>query len=447
MADILIVDDDESIATAFQRFLRYEAHDYRIASDAEEAMRMISERRPNVIFMDVRMPGRDGLQALHDIRSLVPDLYIVIMTAYGTSQTSIDAIRAGAFDYLTKPLDLDQLRAVIAKALSTQKVREAADARRDSVVPPGVRLVGETAAMHEVYKLIGRLATTDVPALVVGERGTGKELVTRTIHENSGRSGRPFLSIDCATFTATDLDQTPMAGAYGTVHLSGVDRLTPVLQARLASVVAAERLGATPPLPVAARVFASTERDLGELVRDGTFNPALYDALSVVTLHLPPLRERPSDIPLLVRHFIHRFNEELARSITGVDDEVARRLQAHAWPGNVGELERVIKRACIVARSDGITMDEITERFSEGRLDRRSVETVVSHAIRTALHERLVDTPPDPAWSPFHDIVELVEQTLVQEALAITKGNQVKAADVLGVNRATLRKKMPADQA
>jgi two-component system nitrogen regulation response regulator GlnG len=445
MADILIVDDDESIATAFQRFLQYEGHDYRVASDAEEALRMIRERRPNLVFMDVRMPGRDGLQTLTDIRGQFPDLYVVIMTAYGTSQTSIEAIRAGAFDYLTKPLDLDQLRGVIAKALSTQKIREGADARADAVMPPDVRLVGETAAMHDVYKLIGRLATNDVPALVVGERGTGKELVTRTIHENSGRSGRPFASIDCATLVATELAETPLATASGTVHLAGVERLSALLQARLAAALSTERpAGAAP--PIAARLLASTDCDLAHLVREGSFNPALYDALSVVTLHLPPLRDRRSDTPLLVRHFIHRFNEELARSITGVDDEVAHRLQAHVWPGNVGELERVIKRACIVARSDVITIDEITEPLSEGRLDRRAVETTMRQAVRTVLHERLVDAPSDPAWSPFHEIVDLVEQTLVEEALDITKGNQVKAADILGVNRATLRKKMPADQ-
>jgi two-component system nitrogen regulation response regulator GlnG len=301
--------------------------------------------------------------------------------------------------------------------------------------------------MLDVYKLIGRLATNDVPALVIGERGTGKEVVTRTIHENSARSGRPFLTIDCATVTAAELEQTAIASATGTVHLAGVDRLPPTLQARLAAALGGETPGTAAVPAIAARVLASTERDLAELAHEGSFNVALYDVLSVVTLKLPPLRERRSDIPLLVRHFIHRFNEELARSITGVDDEVMRQLQAHVWPGNVGELERVIKRACIVARGDVITMDEITERFSEARLDRRSVEGAVTSAIRTALHERLVDAPSDPAWSPFHDIVDLVEQTLVQEALTITKGNQVKAADVLGVNRATLRKKMPTDQA
>jgi len=444
MADILVVDDDESMATAFHRFLRHDEHDFRIASDAAEAERLIAERRPNVVIMDIRMPGRDGLQALQDLRSRFPDVYVVMMTAYGTSQTSIDAIRAGAFDYLTKPLDLDQLRGVIAKALAAQRVRDKTQAPgHDAALAAGVRLVGETPAMHEVYKMIGRLATNDVPALITGERGTGKQLVTRTIHDNSARASRPYVSVDGAMMPDADLEAALTAPGTGTLHVAAIERMSPVLQARLARALSADRSAGK---PLDARVLASTDRNLTEDVRAGSFSRELYDALSVITLRLPPLRDRRDDIPLLVRHFIQRFNEELDRSIKGVADDVSTRLQEHPWPGNVGELERVIKRACIVARSDVITLDEIAERLGDARFERQDVESALARTARTALHERLVERSAPSASSPFHEIVDLVEVTLVQEALTITNGNQVKAAEILGVNRATLRKKMPADR-
>jgi DNA-binding NtrC family response regulator len=366
-----------------------------------------------------------------------------MMTAYGTSQTSIDAIRAGAFDYLTKPLDLDQLRSVIAKALAAQQARDASDARKpDDALAAGVRLIGETTAIQEVYKLIGRLATNDVPALIIGERGTGKELVARTVHNNSVRSAGHFVALDCESMPESVLEAALFSGGGGSVFVGAIERMPVMVQSRLEQLLTADvsRADANLQHP---RVFAGSERDVTELLRAGVLRRGLYDVLSVITLRLPPLRERRDDIPLLVRAFIQRFNDELSRTIRGVDDPVMRRLQEYPWPGNVGELERAVKRACIVARSDVITVDEIADSLSDSRFDRQDVESALASAARTALRERLVEQPPARSETPFHDIVDLVESTLVQEALTITKGNQVKAADILGVNRATLRKKMP----
>ena len=438
MADILVVDDEEPIAAAFRRFLSDEGHDFRIASSAEEALRLISDRPPNIAFMDVRMPGRDGVQALQDIRAQFPQVYVVMMTAYGTSQTSIDAIRAGAFDYLTKPLDLVVLRTVIAKALAAQQVRDASD-EPSTGEAARVRLIGEAPAIHEVYKMIGRLATNDVPVLILGERGTGKELIARTIHESSGRSSGPFVVLDCESMPESVLEPALMARDGGSAYVSAIERMPALLQSRLTRTLTSERTDQHPAQP---RVFAASESDLAESLRSGALRRELYDVLSVITLRLPPLRERRGDIPLLVRHFIQRLNDELSRTIRGMDDQVLRRLQEHPWPGNVGELERVVKRACIVARGDVITADEISDTLTDSRFDREDVESTLSQATRTALHERLVDRSALRSSSPFHDIIELVESTLVREALTITNGNQVKAADILGVNRATLRKKM-----
>jgi DNA-binding NtrC family response regulator len=444
MADILVVDDDQSIATAFEHFLRFEGHEYRIASNAEDAVRLIGERQPTLIMMDIRMPGVDGLQALRDIRSRFPGVYVVMMTGYGTSQTSIDAMREGAYDYLTKPLDLDELREVIRKALATQQAGDVTvDAAAD--IGPQPALVGETTAMRDVYKVIGRLAAIDVPALVIGEHGTGKQLVIATIHDNSPRRDRPFVSIDCTAVPEAVLETELFERATGTVQLASVEALPLPLQARLSRALGNNTRGATS-ARLQARVIASTDQELSGLVASGAFSRELYQALAVITLNLPPLRDRRDDIPLLVRHLIQRFNADLNRMIRGVDDIVARMLQEHDWPGNVGELETVIKRACILARGDVITIDEIGQTLAGEALPaRQDVESALVRAARTALQERLVDSSAGETASAFHDIVDLVETALVKEALAITNGNQLKAAGILGVNRATLRKKMPGD--
>jgi DNA-binding NtrC family response regulator len=443
MADILVVDDDQSIATAFEHFLRFEGHECRLASNAEDAVRLIGERQPTLIMMDIRMPGVDGLQALRDIRRQFPGVYVVMMTGYGTSQTSIDAIREGAYDYLTKPLDLDELREVIRKALATQQTGDLAPAVADAGPQPA--LVGETAAMRDVYKVIGRLAAIDVPALVVGEHGTGKQLVIATIHDNSPRRDKPFVSIDCTAVPDAALEAELFEHAVGTVQLASVEALPLSLQARLARALG-DGVRSAAGHRLQARVIASTEQDLPALVASGAFSRELYHALAVITLQLPALRDRADDIPLLVRHLIQRFNADLNRTIKGVDDTVARMLQEHEWPGNVGELENVIKRACILARGDVITTDEIGQTLAGVPLPaRQDVETALVRAVRTTLQERLVDASSTEPSSVFHDIIDLVETTLVKEALTITNGNQLKAAGVLGVNRATLRKKMPDD--
>lgn len=443
MADILVVDDDQSVASAFQSFLDYEGHDCRLASSAADAMRLIGERAPALVLMDIRMPGVDGLAALREIRSAYPDLYVVMMTGYGTSQTSIDAIRAGAFDYLNKPLDLEELRTVIDKALAARQSRDASEVTTSVAADVAPQLIGETPVMGEVYKTIGRLAALDVPALIVGEHGTGKRLVAATIHQNSERQSKPFVLVDCAHATATEVEAQLAATHGGTVHLLHVEALSPALQASLTRMLRGGAVRGAQSL-AGVRVLASTEADLAGLAVAGGFNRELYSDIGVVTVRLPPLRDRVEDIPLLVRHFLQRFNAEFDRGIARVDDRVMRMLQDHSWRGNVAELENAVKRSCILARSDVITADEIGQSLSQPLVaSRRELESVLEGAARTALQERLIDLRAGANSSVYHDIIDLVETTLVKEALLVTNGNQVKAASILGVNRATLRKKMP----
>ena len=445
MADILVVDDDQSIATAFQKFLDHEGHGCLLASNAEDAVRLVGERGPDLVIMDVRMPGTDGLAALQIIRKLHASVPVVIMTAHGTSQTSIDAMRAGAFEYVTKPLDLDQLREVIARVLSVKDTRAQADDDLSDAVggPPAVALVGETPVMLEVYKLIGTLAAADVPALVTGERGTGKELVASTIHANSARHEQPFVTLDCGALPPDLLEAEIFASGSGTLYLAGVQAIPRALQARLVRALGSQgpRSGTGSP-SLGARVIASSESDLAKAVDGGQFSHELYDLLAVVTVPLPPLRERPEDIPLLARHLVQRFNVELNRGIKGVDDQVLASFQEHAWPGNVQQLATVVKRAVILSRGDVITPADVEGSLRASPLPGRAeVESALGRSARLALQERLVEITAGASASLFHDIVGLVEAALVKEALAITNGNQVKASELLGVNRATLRKK------
>jgi two-component system nitrogen regulation response regulator GlnG len=443
MANILIVDDDQAVATAFERFLKHEGHQCTVVSNAEDGIRMVGEVGPDLVAMDIRMPGVDGLQALQQLRNKHPDVYVVIMTAYGTSQTSIDAIRAGAFEYLRKPFDLDQLRSVIDQAMAAKQSRARADRESEATdVSAPVTLIGESAPMQEVYKLVGRLASHDVPALVVGERGTGKELVIATIHSNSDRRDRRFVSLESSVVTEAVLETELFAADIGTLHLASVHAMARPLQTQLARIMTDDRSRMTARKPMTARVIASTDQDLSELVAADAFSRELYDLLAVITLRLPPLHERRDDIALLVKHFVQRFNEELGRSIKGVNDQVLARLEQHQWPGNVAELESVMMRACIVTRSDVITLEDIGESISDRRFPgRQDLESALTRAVRIALQDRIADRKAGDASSAFHEIVGLVETTLVREALAVTHGNQVKASELLGVNRATLRKK------
>jgi DNA-binding NtrC family response regulator len=438
MADILVVDDDASVARALGRFLDSEGHRGRVVSGVPEGMAAIEQRRPDLVIMDIRMPGTDGLAGLDQMQARFPGLCVVMMTGYGSSQTSIDAMRAGAFDYLTKPPDLDGLRRVIARAVASAGAVAPLD---ESAEPVKARLVGDTPVMAELYKMIGRLSKNDVPALFVGEPGTGKGLAVTMLHDSSARSAEPLRRVD-GTLPQYALEAAIFGDAVGTLYIPNVEALPPTLQTRLVRAISdADRVHSTERLR--ARLIASTTTDLVAAVASGKFRRDLYDIVSLITIQLPPLRERRDDLPLLIRQFIRIINAKLNRTIRGVDDQAARKLHEHNWPGNTGELERVLTRAAILAGGDTITANEIA--FPADAMFHAGSEGLSSldRSVRAALQQRLVDAPKDT--SVFHYIVDAVETALVKEALVITNGNQVKASELLGLNRATLRKKAPSE--
>jgi DNA-binding NtrC family response regulator len=436
MADILVVDDDPSIARAFERFLKYDRHEFRIASSAEAGLRMLGERLPDLVFMDVRMPGLDGLQALPMMRAKYPSADVVIMTAHGNSQTSIDAMRAGAFDLLPKPLDVEVLRAIIQKVKAAQAVRAKMATAGDTPADETPALVGETPAMLEVFKLIGRLATLDVPSLVVGERGTGKRSIVEAIHENSARRNQPLTLIDChGPDASVDIQRLCDRALTGTVHLVHLEALVTRDQLRVAALLR-DKAGPSP-----MRLIGSTELDLSSLADQGEFNRELYEDLAVITLRLPPLRERRDDIQPLVDVLLRRLSRETGRTIQGIDAKVAKLFREHSWPANISELASVIRRAGILSSSGVISVDDLGDSLSARRHSARRIgDSSLAKATRDALRERLA-VGGDPDSSPYHDVVAIVEETMVAEALDITGGNQVKAAEMLGVNRTTLRKR------
>lgn len=464
MADILIVDDDQAVCAAFAEFLVQEGHTARLASNAQDAIASVEAARPDLVILDIRMPGTDGLQVLERIRRIAPDVCVVMMTGYGTSQTSIEALRLGAYEYLTKPLDLDVLKSVIDQGLEAQALarRVRSEPAPEEGPYPLVNLVGRSAAMQQAYKLIGRLTTNDVPVLIVGERGAGKHLVARTIHFNSRRKEGPFVAVSAAALPADVLAEelfgrvaagaTPETtgkldlGRGGTLLVADVHALPLALQARLLRLLTErtfERVGGRGSLAADLRVIAATDEDLADEVQQGSFNGELYDALRVITVEMPSLRERREDVPELVEHFVKRCSVELGKTIHGVDARALQLLTDHPWPGNVGELEHVLKRASILARGEVITADDLAGSLEDRPLPgREETDTALAAAVRRALQQRLAEKAPTGAWPPFHDIVGRAEKILVGEALAMTSGNQLRAAELLGLNRTTLRKKM-----
>jgi len=470
MAHILVVDDDERICKVFVEFLSDEGHEPALASNAKEALESVRVSHPDLVLMDVRMPGASGLEALEMIRQVDPDVQVVIMTAYGTSQTSIEAMRLGAYDYLIKPFDLQKLKKVINSALEARTL-----SRKMGDEEPGdwdshlmVDLVGSTPKMQEAYKLIGMLATNTIPALLVGERGVGKHLVARTIHANSDRREGPFAAVHCRSLPATDLEieifgreerdsvtgqVTRTAGQLtatsgGTLFIGDIEALPMKLQAKLLGVMTHQDIsqsGAPGESSVDTRLITATEVEagLGDQVREGSFNQELFQRLRTLSIQLPPLRKRLDDLPDLVAHFIRRCNNALGKSLRGVDERVMERLQAYSWPGNVGELESVITRASVLARGDIITLAETGEQLGElSFAQKEDVDTALELAVRRYFRHSLSQQNGEEASTHFHDIIRMVETILVNEALAEASGNQVQAGALLGLNRTTLRKKM-----
>jgi DNA-binding NtrC family response regulator len=434
---ILVVEDDESHRITLARHLSMSGFRVESAESAEAALQVIHAFKPELVISDIRMPGMSGFELLDKIQEVGIDPYVVMVTAYDDTQGVIDAMQKGAYDYLVKPLDLDQLDDIVDRCFHDRRSAgnqpaQPADAPVEIAV--GHSLVGRDPKMLEVYKLIGMVARSGATVVIQGETGTGKELVARTIHSNSAHPGEPFIAVNCAALPDTLLESElfgHVKGAFtgavsdrkgrfelagkGTIFLDEIGDTTPALQAKLLRVLQEGtffRLGGEEPLTTEARVIAASNRSLQALVKDGDFREDLFFRLRVIEITIPPLRERKGDIPLLAKHLLKASAQRLGKDVNTIPDDVMAELLAYPWPGNVRELENSITRAVVMAKGAALTMD----------------------CIELGVKEDLEEVP----LGADDGTLDAVEAAHIQRVLTSAGGNKSAAARILGISRPRL---------
>jgi DNA-binding NtrC family response regulator len=450
MAKVLVVDDEDSIIWVFRRLVESMGHQFLSAASGEKGIEAARTEQPDLVFMDVKLPGIDGLAALEEVRRVAPRAKFIVMTAHGSLDTAVRAMKLGAVEHLSKPVDLDQARGLIQNSLKGAGVSREVESLRKAGNLGGI--VGRSPQMQEVFKKVAAVAGSDASVLLIGESGTGKELLARAVHYNSGRASGPFEAINCASIPETLLESELFGhekGAFtgavrqkpgkfevaggGTVFLDEVGEISPSAQVKLLRFLEErkfERVGGVEPVAVDVRIVSATNQNLDERVREGRFREDLYFRLNVVRIDVPPLRDRRDDIPVLVAYFL-----DLARG-AGVTSEALELLKNHAWPGNVRELRNAIERGVVLARGTPVRPEHLPESVTSPR---PMGETDVEARVRE-LVEKLVaqGTPGDL----YRMVESRWEKALLRRVLEQTGSNQVKAAEMLGINRMTLRKKM-----
>ncbi|GDX82321.1 acetoacetate metabolism regulatory protein AtoC [Deltaproteobacteria bacterium] len=453
-ARILVVDDEPSIRTVLRAHLARDGHDVAAAADGAEAVGALTQAPFDLVISDLRMPGMSGLELLSWCTREQPGLPVILITAHGTVDAAVEALKLGAQDFITKPFDLDKLKQAVDKALRVERAR-----RRnwldDSLLGPEAGrfdLIGKTAAMQRVYTLVEKVADSPTTVLIVGESGTGKELVARALHQSSGRKNGPFIPVNCGAIPEALFESELFGhekGAFtgaasakpgkfeladgGTLFLDEISELPRDLQVKLLRALqerTIDRVGGTRPLKVDVRVIAATNVDLQGLVASGTFREDLYYRLAVVPIRLPALRERRDDIPLLVRHFVHRFNERLGMNVTQVDDAVMSRLVEWHWPGNIRELENTIERGVLLADGEALATDVLPTPTPE-----------------PATGERGDGLPPvEPGGIGLKEYVRVhtarLERDLILRSLEVENSNVTRTARRLDISRKALQLKM-----
>ncbi|MBX6314555.1 MAG: sigma-54-dependent Fis family transcriptional regulator [Isosphaeraceae bacterium] len=449
-ATILVADDDRTIRRNLVRLLQAEGYRALEAEDGEQALDLIRSEAPDAVLLDLKMPKRDGLDVLGEIAPLLADLPVIVVTAFGGSAPAIEAMRRGAQDYLTKPFDLDEVLLTITRALrqkelaaEVQRLRRRAGAEEADEAEPEADepvLVGQSAAMREVFKAIGRAAATDEPVLILGESGTGKELVASALHRHSRRAASPFVRVNCAAlpeglveselfghergaFTGADRQRAGRfeRAAGGTIFLDEVGELPLSAQAKLLRVLQQrefERVGGTEVLRADVRVISATHRDLPREVAAARFREDLYYRLNVVRISIPPLRERPEDIPPLAEHILRRLEKKYGWDNLSLAPEALATLHGRDWPGNVRQLENVLARAAIAARGRAILPEHLdTDEPADAPVS-------------------AVDDPSEPV--PLRALLADVERRAIRRALLACGGNRTKTAERLGISRRQL---------
>ncbi len=492
MAQILIVDDDAQLRQSFGKILEADGFEVRTAASGEAGVAEVAAQAPDLVVMDVRMTGITGITAMQRMREAVANLPVIIMTAYGGTETAIEATKLGAFDYILKPFDIPDILRLIHQALDAGRLARARvainlqDGSTDEDTQ-GDALVGQSRAMQDIFKAIGRAAPTEALVLVRGESGTGKELVARALWQHSARATKPFVVINCVAIPDTLLEAELFGyekGAFtgassrrvgkieqaqrGTVFLDEIGDMPLGVQAKILRLLQekqVERLGGRELIPVDVRILAATNRDLETAVAEGRFREDLYYRLKVVTISLPPLRDREGDVPLLARHFLSRLAREMDMQSPGLTPEALDLLSAQGWPGNVRELANALQKALIFSRGCPIGADEMRQALGKGSgksglksdgqggftADHNQPEpsamgngfsaqsgphsSATDDPLRAFIRRALLDQAGDAAYE---HVLDTVARGTVAEALEITGGNRTRAAKLLGLSRPTL---------
>ncbi|MCX7699546.1 MAG: sigma-54 dependent transcriptional regulator [Gemmataceae bacterium] len=457
MSRLIVIDDEPNVLYSLRQALSRDGLEVETAQTARQGLGQIRQTTPDAVILDVRLPDMSGLEAFDKIREVDPQLPVIVITAFATTETAIEAMKRGAFEYLLKPVDLRQLRRVVAQALEVSRHRHG-QPEADVVEGKPGEIVGQSAAMQEVYKAIGRTAPQDVTVLVVGESGTGKELVARSLHQHSRRASGPFLAINCAAIPEQLLESELFGhekGAFtgadrlrpgkfeqasgGTLFLDEIGDMSPATQAKVLRLLQEqrfERLGGTTTISSDVRLIAATNQDLDAQVAAGRFRRDLLYRLNGFTIHLPPLRQRLEDIPDLVQHFVSLFNREHGKSIRSIHPEVIARLQRHDWPGNVRELQSAIRFAVVNSVGETLTVEHLPAHLRDA--ERPPTERANPLDILGMVEDMLARGDSDI----YRRVNDLVDRVVIERVLRHVNGNQVHASERLGISRTTLRSRI-----
>ena len=441
---ILVVDDEESIRMMLRAVLEEEGYEIIEAADGPEAVKAVEQDPLDLILLDIRMTTMDGIETLTEIRKISPFVPVLMMTAYATVKTAVEALKAGAFEYLAKPLDIEELKILVPKALEYYRLREENLTLKERLGSrfDFSRIIGKSRKMKELFDFLAQVAPSEATVLILGESGTGKELVANAIHHNSPRTQQPFVKVACAALPETLLESELFGhekGAFtgaiarregrfqaahrGTIFLDEVGEMSPAIQTKLLRVLQErefEPVGSSRTAKVEVRVIAATNKDLGKEIKEGRFREDLFYRLNVIPIQLPPLRERKEDIPGLANHFLSLYREKNKKDIKEISPKALDLLIRYDWPGNIRELENCLERAVIVARGELIAPVDLPPSIQS--LPPGKGDAEIPFPVGLSLQE--------------------AEKALILKTLEDAAGNRSRAAEILGINRRTLQMKL-----
>ena len=460
MTNVWIIDDEESIRTictsALEDLFKIEAF-----SSASQALLALNSSKPDLIITDIKMPGMSGLEFLDKVSDKYPDLPTIIITAHANMDNALSAYKGGAFEYLTKPFDINEIRKLVIKATKTKKTN-----LKEGLEESKSNIVGKAGSMQEVFKAIGKISKTDITVLIRGESGTGKELIAQSVHANSSRNNKPFIAINVAAIPHELLEselfghekgsftgaQSQRIGRFeqalgGTLFLDEIGDMHPELQTRLLRVLSSHefyRVGGQKPIKSDVRIIAATNQNIEQLIKTGKFREDLYHRLNVFRIELPPLRKRKEDIPMLVKHFLSKSAAEIKGDEKGIDKNAMTILNDYDWPGNIRQLENTCRYITVMAPSASITADDIPDEIKNDNQTDVS-DTINVNIDSTSSWEESLSSHIKNVLSDANDLTRLskeLEKLLLQEALKASKGRKIDAAKILGLGRNTITRKI-----